>query len=133
MASSVPLDFAQLKKRKTPNDYLACPLSCCERSEPDRALPVLEISAADLKKLVDGLVSDLPRASILYSDDRHVTAEQRSAVFGFADYVDIEVTGIGESSSTLSIYSRSKYGFYDFGVNKRRVETLLKEILANKY
>ncbi len=60
-----------------------------------------------------------------------MVVEERSAFFGFPDLIDVETIETGEAKSTLAIYSRSKYGYYDFGVNKRRVETWLRELAAS--
>ena len=50
---------------------------------------------------------------------------QRSLVFRFPDFVDVRYIPIDDHTSTLAIYSRAKYGYSDFGVNKKRVEMWL--------
>jgi uncharacterized protein (DUF1499 family) len=40
------------------------------------------------------------------------------------------VIDIEAALSTLAIYSRSQYGYYDFGANKRRVEKWLEQLVG---
>ena len=49
----------------------------------------------------------------------------RSAVLNFPDLVMVQVRDEGLGRSNLILYSRSVYGYGDFGVNRRRVETWL--------
>ncbi|MDJ0947746.1 MAG: DUF1499 domain-containing protein [Alphaproteobacteria bacterium] len=127
----VPLSLENLQRREAPNDYLVCPPGHCLNSKPDRPSPIFDVSAAELRRRLDALVSSRPRSSIVFADEMHMVVEERSAFFGFPDLIDVETIETGEAKSTLAIYSRSKYGYYDFGVNKRRVETWLRELAAS--
>ena len=51
-------------------------------------------------------------------------AVQRSRVIGFPDAISVSARPDGKGSR-LSIWSRSRYGQYDFGVNRARVERWL--------
>jgi uncharacterized protein (DUF1499 family) len=77
---------------------------------------------------VTALLARTPRTLILFADDRRIVAEQRSRLFGFPDRIDVEVVPDGEHSAMLAIYSRSRYGYYDLGANRRRVEEWLRRI-----
>ena len=57
---------------------------------------------------------------------------QRSAVFRFPDTIWVQPVALPQGSSVI-IYSRSNYGYGDFGVNRERVGLwldLLREALA---
>jgi len=71
-----------------------------------------------------------PRVSRLARDGTMATYVQRSAVFGFPDYISIHATPDGDGS-TLSVYSRSRFGHSDLGVNKSRIERWLTELQSN--
>jgi len=58
---------------------------------------------------------------------RWVTYRQRSAVFGFPDYVSVRFLEDGEGGSTLAVYSRARYGYGDGGVNADRVRQWVDE------
>ncbi|MGD1934034.1 MAG: DUF1499 domain-containing protein, partial [Candidatus Phaeomarinobacter sp.] len=51
-----------------------------------------------------------------------------SAVLNFMVMISIRVLPVDAKHSTIAIYSRSKTGYYDFGVNKARVEDWLEEL-----
>jgi len=57
---------------------------------------------------------------------------QRSALFRFPDTVSIEVIPLGDSRSTLAIYSRSTYGYSDLGVNRKRIERWLARLAETR-
>ncbi|MFT7409489.1 MAG: hypothetical protein ACI9EX_000060 [Oleispira sp.] len=50
-----------------------------------------------------------------------------SKVFSFPDYLEILVS---EDRKSLDVRSQSLIGLYDFGVNRRRVETLTRELVG---
>ena len=91
--------------------------------------PTFTVSAAELRRRLNDLISSMSRTRVLYGDDADILFEERSAVFGFPDYIDIRMIEIDANTSTLAIYSRSKFGYYDFGVNERRVEALLRNLV----
>ena len=49
---------------------------------------------------------------------------QRSRFIGFPDYVTVKAVAL-ERGAALIVYSRSRYGRSDFGVNRTRVEAWL--------
>ncbi len=125
-----PVNFQELERRDSPNDYLVCPDGFCRKAKPDRVPPVFPISAKDLKARVEALLSTAPRTEFILAGDTKFVAEQRSLVFRFPDTIDIEVIAVGPATSTLAIYSRSRYGRYDLGANARRVDGWLAVLAA---
>lgn len=51
----------------------------------------------------------------------YLHAEFRSALFGFVDHVEL---GLDEAANRIDVRSASRTGYYDFGVNRRRVEEI---------
>jgi uncharacterized protein (DUF1499 family) len=60
-------------------------------------------------------------------DQGWVTYQQRSAVFGFPDYVSVRFLEVGPGASTLAVYSRARYGRGDGGVNAHRVHRWVEQ------
>lgn len=60
-------------------------------------------------------------------EEGHVTYIARSRIFGFPDYISV-VAWPAESGSKLAVYSRLRFGSYDLGVNRKRVQGWLDEI-----
>ncbi len=57
-----------------------------------------------------------------------VTYVQTSGLFGFPDYVSVRFIELDAGRSTLAVFSRSRLGQSDLGVNKKRVERWLGAI-----
>ncbi len=112
----------------------------------DVPAPVFDVETGILSSTFDRIALADARTEII-ADDRlpttssggtqtpqmvgHVTFVQRSAVFGFPDYISVRFLPAGDrSQSTLSIFSRSRFGQSDFGVNQARVERWLAELAA---
>ena len=64
------------------------------------------------------------------SDSTQINAVFRIPVFGWLDDVDIAIKP-SQNRSTLYIRSASRVGYYDLGVNKRRVRKFIR-ILTQK-
>ena len=57
-----------------------------------------------------------------------ITYVCRSKVFGFPDYISISVKKLDVNKSSMSAFSRSRFGRYDFGKNKQRIQKWLTEL-----
>ncbi len=66
------------------------------------------------------VLNGMDRARVVRSTDDYVHVEFRSAVFGFVDDVEFYFSPPG----TIQVRSAARIGYYDFGVNRERVETL---------
>jgi uncharacterized protein (DUF1499 family) len=70
--------------------------------------------------LVD-LIASQQRAKIVAKEANYVRAEFRSAIFRFVD--DVEFL-FSEDQPVIDVRSASRMGYYDFGVNRRRIEDI---------
>lgn len=128
-------DLQNLTLPFTPNYYLICPKNYCN-VEPNEYSPVYNLSAEDLFNAWNQMTEKQPYLNITGTIPERAQYEyvQKSLVFGFPDYITVQFIALSDTTSSLAIYSRSRYGFYDFGVNKRRLQTWLaqlNEIVAN--
>ncbi|WP_138465554.1 DUF1499 domain-containing protein [Poseidonocella sp. HB161398] len=57
----------------------------------------------------------------------HVTYVARSRVFGFPDYISVIAEPAGDGTA-LAVYARLRFGSYDLGVNRKRVEAWLEAL-----
>lgn len=67
-----------------------------------------------------GVLNRMVRVRIVQSTEDYLHAEFRSAVFGFMDDLECAFNPPG----TIQVRSASRTGYYDFGVNRERVETI---------
>lgn len=65
---------------------------------------------------------------IVTQNDHRIHAEFTSRLFGFVDDVDLV---LDTKQHVIHVRSASRTGHYDFGVNRRRVETL-RSLLKDK-
>ncbi|MEN8131847.1 MAG: DUF1499 domain-containing protein [Pseudomonadota bacterium] len=69
------------------------------------------------------IVEAMPRARITHATHDYLHAEFKTAVFGFID--DLEFA-IADTPGTIHVRSASRAGYWDLGVNRRRVERILQ-------
>lgn len=123
------VDFKHLELPNSPNYYWVCPVRYCNKAPSERA-PVFDISKSKLQKIGDKILKAMPRMQLIKAD----TAEskffyvQKSLVFRFPDYITIQYIDVSPQQSSVALLSRSKYGYYDFSVNKKRVQSILRQL-----
>ena len=124
------IDLILGNKSDTPNDALACPLSFCQ-GRANYTVPIFQLSKAVLTVRVQEIIKSEPRTTLIHSNPNldQLIFVQRSRLFGFPDTIWVQFVDL-RSESSLIIYSRSNYGYWDFGVNRKRVKSLLKKIKA---
>ena len=120
-----PMDIAHITRPASPNTALAAPEGFSPA--PDMVTPSYPVPAARLLELIQAVATSQPRTfqTAFYPDRLQVHYVARSAVLNFPDLIMVQVRDEGLERSNLILYSRSVYGYGDFGVNRRRVETWL--------
>jgi Protein of unknown function (DUF1499) len=123
------IQFDVLRPPKTPNHFLLCPKDYCVFGA-DAEAPVYDMPVDKLRNVFFEAMELNPYMSIEknYNDVDQFDIVERSRYFAFPDIMTVRFFTRGEDKSTLAIYSRSVYGHYDFGVNRARVEKLLRII-----
>jgi len=76
---------------------------------------------ARLRGAVETVVAALPGARITSSADGRIVAEFRSRFFGFVDDVILDIR---PGRGTIAVRAAARTGFWDLGVNRRRVEAI---------
>ena len=131
-ADTAGVDFATLVRPSSPNTYLICPKDRCAAA-PDEEGPIYAVPAAELFERARTILSAQPRTELV--QDQPATLRlvfvQRSAFFRFPDTVTLQAFALPDGGSTLAVYSRSNYGYGDFGVNKDRVRAWIGLIDAH--
>jgi len=116
-----PVDWAMLRRHRTPNDALICPAGYCPNAQSDGASKVYGMPPAELLArlktiaLAEPDTRELPGAL-----DNNARFLQHTRLMRFPDTIDVAVLPAG-GNSTLAIYSRSLIGRKDFGVNRARI------------
>ncbi len=82
--------------------------------------------AAALQRLVH-VVEALPRTRIVEERDDYLHAEARSALFRFVDDLEFYLPA---GQQQIEVRSAARSGWYDFGVNRRRIERIRQTLAA---
>ncbi len=126
------MDFQTLRLTAKPNQYLVAPASFCAQAEPHRIAPDFGLEPAALRRRFRDLALAQPRVVHVDADDGRLldTYVQRSALLGFPDTISAQFLAAGAARSSIAIYSRSRYGYSDLGVNKARIDAWLRDLAA---
>jgi uncharacterized protein (DUF1499 family) len=81
-------------------------------------------SLEDARRRLMRIVQALPRASLVEDRSNYMKLEFRSALFSFVDDVEFE---FDDGAKVIHFRSGSRLGYYDFGVNRRRMENIIRQ------
>src|SRR3546814_798969 len=119
------LDFGFLRLTSRPNQFLVAPKGLTQAA-PHEESPVFAVAFERLCNAFAAMIEGQPRVEVRVrsEDGRRWELVQRSRLFRFADDVSVRFidNGNGNGTATLAIYSRSRLGYGDLGVNRRRVQ-----------
>ena len=116
-----------------PADLAPCPDSpncvSTKSKDPGRAMPPLPYlnSAEESMERLMAIVREMKRATIVSATPSYLHVELRSALFRFID--DVEFL-LDDSARLIHFRSASRTGYYDFGVNRRRMKEISKGYLS---
>jgi uncharacterized protein (DUF1499 family) len=93
------------------------------RASPSRVYPG---TVAEVAGRIAAAALAEPRTRLLAGDeaDGWMTFVQRSRIIGYPDVISVRVTAVA-GGTAVTILSRSRFGGYDWGVNRARVERWL--------
>ena len=121
-------DPATIELTGKPNEYLAAPPGSVE-ALAHAETRVYPVSPRELLARFDAIVRAQPRAEKIAGslDELMITYVQRSALVGFPDYITVRAIE-RPGGAGLIIFSRSRFGHGDFGVNQTRVDDWIAEL-----
>ena len=127
------INFKNLQLRKTNNQHLVLPKEFVSLSLPSALSPKFSCDLEKLKIVFVDMIDKQPRISKKFFDDpkNKFRCIQKTKFFKFPDIIDIEFIEIDNNYSSIAIYSRSVYGYYDFNVNKNRVNLWLNILVKS--
>ena len=119
------VDPQAAKKPRKPNAFILRPDS---EKHPS---PEFAMTAGALAQAFDDLALSDAGVSRLAGtpEELWVTYIARSRVMGYPDYISVRFLELGQNRSTLAVYSRARFGYRDFGVNRSRVLGWIRRIV----
>jgi uncharacterized protein (DUF1499 family) len=123
------VDPLSAERTGKPNDYLVLPEGM--NGDADATMPLGPVPALALMERFEAVALSSPRVTRIAGGPQllFATYVQRSAIFGFPDYISVRAVQ-AEDGAALAIWSRSRYGHSDLGVNRRRIEGWLEALGA---
>ncbi len=116
----------------SPQGFSDCPASPnCVSSDAQDGLHTiapfeLNVPADQAWAEIKAAVMQLSRTQVVSEEDGYLHAESRSLIFRFVDDLQLQLR---EQEGIIAVYSASRVGHSDFGVNRQRVETLRQYLL----
>ncbi|MEN6621295.1 MAG: DUF1499 domain-containing protein [Smithella sp.] len=114
----------------TNGKFISCPdtPNCVSTQAPDKKHAISPLfyqgSAEEAKNRLLNIIQSMKRAKVVNDQGNYLHAEFTSAVFHFVD--DTEFF-IDDKQKIIHMRSAARLGQYDFGVNRRRLETIRKK------
>ena len=108
---------------ETPNSFRMAPPGSTDQPI-DEASPIYSENALVLAQAFDEFALR-QRATVRIAGlppDLMMTYVQRTEKLKFPDYVSVKFIELEDGNSTIAVYSRSRYGYADQGVNEARVK-----------
>lgn len=120
------VDPMTAERTGNPNDYIVAPMGV--RSDaPDRTAETRPGTAKDLLFQFDSIAAPSSKRLAGSVEEGWITYVQRTMLMGYPDYISVKAIET-EGGAALVIYSRSRCGRSDFGVNKDRIDRWLAQI-----
>jgi uncharacterized protein (DUF1499 family) len=126
LATGEAIDIAEMHSPLPKPSFLACPPDYCRAAEAVTS-PMFDLPWERLHEYWTEVISSQKRVvSIVENHEtRQFAYIQHSPLFRFPDIILVEFVPLGPDRSSIAIYSRSRYGEYDFSKNRKRVERWL--------
>jgi len=114
-----PLTVEQSVK---PNSFRMAPPLLTEE-EVDAESPVYTVNPTLMAKAFDDYVVNQPKTGRIAGspEEGWMTYVQLSPSLNLPDYVSVKFIDLNGGNSTIAVYSRSRFGYDDRGVNEKRV------------
>lgn len=125
------IDPLTVERPSSPNTYFVAPQSQVE-AEVDLESPVYALPAAVMAKAFNDYVVTQPNTSVVDGlvEALWMTYVQRTPALKMPDYITVKFVDLEGGKSTIAIYSRSRFGYGDLGVNKARVDLWLQSLAS---
>ena len=125
------VDPFTIERPNTPNNYYVAPQSMVD-ADVDLEAPVYSASAEVMATAFEQYVLTQPNVSLVAGGaaESAFTFVQRTPVLRMPDYISVKFINFEDGGSTIAIFSRSRFGYGDMGVNKARVDLWLQSLAS---
>jgi len=130
-ASVMPEDLRAMKRPAGFNHWLVCARGLTA-AEPDADGPIFDALPAEVLDAARRAAARRPGTREAARDDAvaQIVFVQRTPFLRFPDVVRVQAIAAPDGKTALAVFCRAVYGFYDFGVNRRRAKSWARAIAA---
>ncbi len=123
------IDPLTVERPASPNTYFVAPQSLVEAGV-DLEAPIYAVPAVIMAKAFNDYVITQPSALAIEGsvEALWLTYVQRTPTLKMPDYITVKFVDLEGGKSTIIVYSRSRFGYGDMGVNKARVNLWLQSL-----
>lgn len=124
-----------IKTRTTSDRLLPCPESpnCVSSLSQDKSHYVEPLSykgsQEEARERLISVVNSMKRSETVTAEKNYIHVTFKSFLFRFVD--DVEFS-FGDERKIINVRSASRTGYFDLGVNRRRVEEIRRRFMARK-
>jgi uncharacterized protein (DUF1499 family) len=126
LAQDEVVSIADLHRPLARPSFLACPPGYCAAA--DMESPIFPMPWGQLREYWKEIAEIAAITVVSEFEHRRAVYIQHSPIFRFPDIVTVEFVALGPERSSVAVYSRSRYGGYDFAENRKRVERWLFQL-----
>ena len=121
------INFETLKLHDKPNQFLMLPEGTFSET-PHQLSPVLKLSVNDLQNRFKEIAEGQEKVTLIRTSDdgKQLDYVQRTPFMGYPDTITVRFYPQSAETSSVAIYSRSRYGHSDLGANEKRVKLWLE-------
>ena len=125
LASEEAVNLTELRPPLPKAALLACPPNYCVAQQ--MTSPVFDMPWDRLQEYWQEMIGSERPMVLAATDPEHhrFVYIQHSPIFRFPDLITVEFVLLGSDLSSIALYSRSRYGEYDYAKNRKRVERWL--------
>lgn len=128
-ATAGPVAFDELDDRHASRSALAAPPDRREAVGADFDAPVFDADQEAVRRALVDVLQARPRSRVAVSGQGQILAVERSFLFRFPDEIAAQAVVV-DGGTSLYLYSRSRFGRSDLGVNRERVESIIAAVTA---
>jgi uncharacterized protein (DUF1499 family) len=92
-------------------------------------IDAITVDSADQWRLLQETMLAMPRITLVTRDTGYLHAVSHSAIMRYRDDIELRYT---PAQKRVDVRSASRIGYYDFEVNRKRIETLRSQFIAAK-
>lgn len=119
-------NFSQITLPQSPNYCIVAPGG--DNNKRWLTPKTYKLSKTLLMTHWEKMIGQQDRVTLIRREDDQIKYSQRSKLFNFIDIIVVQFNELNDNHSSLSIYSSSVKGYWDFGVNCKRIRRWLQPL-----